>query len=311
MLRNSIRKKNNQSYIIKKTNLPKLAIIGAGSIGQLYYHQISRCKLFDIFFCDTRKNINNVQITNFIQPKRTIRKPAKILALKNISQAQIILITTKTYNLIDVCQDILPYLNPNAEIIILTNGMGIQQQASNLLKGFKVYFATTTNGAIHNKFTSIHKGLGNTYIGKATKCNNFISPLLNLLCNAIPNTKFVRNINLYLLQKLAVNAIINPLTAFYKCKNGELSLKQNEIKILCKELAPIINTLGLPITSDYIFQKVMTIVHITAENYSSMEQDYLYNRQSEIEYILGFVVNIANKHEIEIPNIKTIYAKLS
>lgn len=302
---------NDYEYLRKKNKLPKLAIIGAGSIGQLCYQQIAKHKIFEVFFCDPRKATNKYTSSAFLTKRKRSFRKASLLSLKNIAYADLILITTKAYSLVSVVEKIGPYLKPNAELIFLVNGMGAQEKAKLKVFAHRVYFASTTNGAVHKGFYCEHRGIGQTAIGSSTQKLNIKSRNIKLLCVALKNCKFVDNITPILLQKLTVNAIINPLSAIYHCKNGDLLSHSSEIKALCIEITPIVNRLGLSQSFDTILQNSLKIMQATADNFSSMEQDYLYNRKSEIEYILGFLIAKAKLLNLPSNCLEAVYHKLN
>lgn len=99
------------------------------------------------------------------------------------------------------------------------------------------------------------------------------------------------------LQKLVVNAIINPLTAIFRCKNGQLLESPASLelmKLLLSETGPIVRAL-LPSPSDQfsddnLLDLVRTVAHKTGANTSSMLQDVQAGRRTEIDYINGYVV---------------------
>lgn len=121
------------------------------------------------------------------------------------------------------------------------------------------------------------------------------------------------------LQKLAVNAVINPLSAIFACRNGALFENpriQPLMDILIAEISAIltgiVSTLALsnfgpsnrPSEQDLrewekaretfgypaLRKQVWDVGEMVKENVSSMRQDVLAGRQTEIEYINGFLV---------------------
>lgn len=99
------------------------------------------------------------------------------------------------------------------------------------------------------------------------------------------------------LQKLVVNAVINPLTAIFRCQNGQLVDKPARLalmKLLLRETGPIVRAL-LPgpsdqFSDDNLLDLVLTVAHKTGANTSSMLQDVQAGRRTEIDYINGYIV---------------------
>lgn len=104
------------------------------------------------------------------------------------------------------------------------------------------------------------------------------------------------------LDKLAVNCIINPLTAIFDCTNGEL-LNQFSVtrimRLLLAEVSLVIRSLpeldGVPNKNlRYDPQRLEAMVVVvatrTAKNVSSMLHDVRQHTKTEIDYINGYVV---------------------
>ncbi|KAJ9641360.1 2-dehydropantoate 2-reductase (Ketopantoate reductase) (KPA reductase) (KPR) [Coniosporium tulheliwenetii] len=104
------------------------------------------------------------------------------------------------------------------------------------------------------------------------------------------------------LEKLAINAIINPLTVLLDARNGALLYNYSlsrAMRMLLSEISHIILSLpelrGLPnITARFSPQRLETLVvgvaGKTRENVSSMLADARKGQQTEIEYINGYIV---------------------
>jgi 2-dehydropantoate 2-reductase len=117
-------------------------------------------------------------------------------------------------------------------------------------------------------------------------------------------------------RKLAINAVINPLTVVFDCLNGELFTNPavcRLVDLLVLEISNVIQATlkSQPkaddaITTEFfepeLLQKVVHDVgRRTAKNSSSMRQDRHAGRQTEIDYINGYVASQAKLHDIRCP----------
>ena len=115
------------------------------------------------------------------------------------------------------------------------------------------------------------------------------------------------------LQKLVVNAAINPLTAIFRCRNGQLvdnPAKLAAMKLLLDETGPIVRAL-LPVPSDMfsnqnLLDLALTIARKTGANSSSMLQDVQAGRRTEIDYINGYVVTQGRRLGLPHPHSATV-----
>ena len=96
-----------------------------------------------------------------------------------------------------------------------------------------------------------------------------------------------------LLQKLAVNAIINSLTTLFMVPNGQI-IENPNIKRMALMLTEEIATV-LGFEQPALWNKVTRIAWQTKTNESSMLQDYKNGNETEIESILGYVLKYNNQ----------------
>ena len=64
---------------------------------------------------------------------------------------------------------------------------------------------------------------------------------------------------------------------------------------------------GQPTGSEELLRRVMMVVELTADNYSSMYQDMEQGRETEIEAITGFLLGKAALHGIAVPVNQGLY----
>lgn len=112
-------------------------------------------------------------------------------------------------------------------------------------------------------------------------------------------------------QKLTVNAVINPLTALYQCRNGELldgAEREQAMLTLATEIDQLCSILFPPNNADAstgwradTFARSKAIAEKTAANTSSMCADILAGRSTEIDFINGFLLRAAARNGLTLP----------
>lgn len=126
-------------------------------------------------------------------------------------------------------------------------------------------------------------------------------------------------------RKLAVNAVINPLTAILSCRNGDLFQHPFAVEILdkvCAETSMVYDaqlrdawmreleinpeeveppTLPEALTAESLKEEVRRVAAVTQGNISSMLQDVRRGRKTEIDYINGYLDNSARRLGVETP----------
>jgi len=216
-----------------------------------------------------------------------------------------LLLSTKASATLPALQNIKTRLAKVKNILLLQNGMGQQQQVAEWLAEAspttRLWLGSSTDGAYlkenHDTPHYFYAGLGEVVVGPAET---------SLPASAIklpPHCQPVDNIHQRLFNKLAINAVINPLTALYRCPNGELISNpdyRERFLQLTAEVSRLGNQLQWRLVSDFE-QLVESVAVRTAANRSSTLQDLDAGRATELPWILGYVLEQAQRHNIRVP----------
>lgn len=218
-----------------------------------------------------------------------------------------LLVTTKAYDIREAFATVRPRLREDTQILLLANGMGYVEELRADRLEQPLYCGTTTEGAYRVAQRHIrHAGSGETRIGlpeasKNKKANE--APKHNPHPNwfkhwssAVSNCHWDEGIDEALWLKLVINCAINPLTAINRCPNGALadnSVLAKQVQNLCDEMVPICRALGFETAAGGLHLKVREVISATATNRSSMLQDIEAGRRTEIDYISGHLVRVA------------------
>jgi 2-dehydropantoate 2-reductase len=229
-----------------------------------------------------------------------------------------LIVATKATNTAAAILAVRSRLGSSSTILFTQNGMGIVDEVSRKvfpdLATRPRYLACVTLHGIYSQgpFTSVHAGFGTVAIGRVASQNATVSKdsvqfdLVKAILRApILNARAVSADELIRLQieKLVVNAIINPLTVIFNRRNGELVTNSKILtlmRLLLRETSDVIRSLP-ELRNDPTTQQrfstarlesiVLDVAQRTAKNTSSMLQDVKAGRQTEIDYINGYVVS--------------------
>jgi 2-dehydropantoate 2-reductase len=198
----------------------------------------------------------------------------------------------------------------DAEFIILMNGMANRDILAPLIPSISE--GITSVGIKFSGDGSIElKGMGKTIFeaGISEKLKSFIRSAFQEKGFEI---EFVSAHNFKGQQwmKLIVNSAINPLTAILR-KENEIVLSDNlqeTVRRVVEECVKVASKEGLEIDSVGALDLVRSVASRTAMNTSSMLQDVLKGRKTEINSINGYVVALGKKHSVEVPVNETLYS---
>ncbi|MDO8861426.1 2-dehydropantoate 2-reductase [Haliea sp. E1-2-M8] len=214
-----------------------------------------------------------------------------------------LLVCTKAQDIIPAIAGVAHRLAPDAVVLLLANGLGYQQQVRARWPQLDCFSGSTTEGVFREGRRAIcHAGRGSTLVGqpgRETAPGWFDAWLaLPIQCG------WSRDIDTVLWRKLAINCAINPLTALHGCPNGELA-QRAELAALVGELCAEIRAIGIAAGQEQAVSdlqtQVMAVISATANNRSSMLQDVLAGRETEIDYLTGHLLAQGREHGIEAP----------
>lgn len=286
------------------------AIVGQGAVGLLAASQLAlhQCP----FHLLLRQPQSNSLVLNFRQQQQDF--PLLLNCQRPQQAITLLLLPVKAFSVHSALQQWLPLCAADADIILCHNGMGTLELAKQLLQhGQKLWFASTTHGALKSGPHQLeHTGIGRTVLGPVNDiARNAVAPFM-LINAALGPLEVVSDILPVLWQKLAINAVINPLTALLMVKNGELTKPQyrRQIDQLVAEFCQVALTHGQQFDAHSLTQSILAVAANTAGNYSSMQQDRALQRPDELEFITGFVLNAAAKAGLTLPAHQQLYRQL-
>lgn len=278
-------------------------IIGAGAMGHLWASFLSNQGW------QTRLYARKTQAKRHF----TIRSPLGDFVqeldydiLENWYDADVTIITVKAHQLEALCQQLTHFKIKPRQILLLMNGMGLVEIIAQYLPHSPTLHASTVHGVYLEKDKIIHTGNGITKLGNLSSdytsehFNSLVSQLNEVLPQVYWNNTHQQSMNL----KLVINAIINPLTALLNQPNGCILIDgklNHQAQDLLDELRPLLTRLLPELSMSTIKREVETVAYNTRKNISSMLQDIQNNRQTEIDYINGYLIKQASKYHLKLP----------
>lgn len=195
----------------------------------------------------------------------------------------LIVLTVKAYQTEEAKKAIKKEYN-GEPVITFQNGVGIVS----LLREFDVIPGVTTHGAtLLSPGVVRHAGIGDTYIGEIN--GEITQRILHFAKNFTEcgiKTEVVNDIMERRWIKAAINAVINPITAIFNVPNGIL-VENEDISEMARcvsdEISETLSTRGIHVD---LYSLVMDVAKKTRENKSSMLQDILNGRRTEVDYIV-------------------------
>ncbi|UJF22964.1 ketopantoate reductase family protein [Shewanella sp. OMA3-2] len=290
----------------------KIGVIGAGAIGQLMFNLLSSqinsqadAKVY-LIARELSSDSQTLQFTDLAHSSHNHTITLLGQDSPEVAELDLVIICVKAYQVDELICHFLPRLANHCHIILLHNGMGPHLNVAKHLLNYPkmgLSLATTSHGALkHAQWQVTHTGSGQTTVGHYTG-HQLADSLKDSLTQAIPKLTWHADIITALWQKLIINCAINPLTAIFECKNGQLAQDSfaEHINIIVAECCEVAKADGISLSLAASLEMVYKVINLTANNISSMYQDILQLRKTEIDYISGYVVERAAQHQIAVP----------
>ncbi len=287
----------------------KIIIVGPGAIGCLVAAFLSKTKE-EIWLLDksperaetlSQKGIAIEGISGNWQAQVKVCAQAK-----DIGSADLIIICVKSYNTKDAIKSAESAIGDSTHILTLQNGIGNIEIASEAAGADRVIGGVTNLGATYIDIGKIrHAGNGETVLGRLDgKIPVEMRAIREIFNKAGLPTRISRDIKGLLWSKLIINVGINALTAITRLNNGRLTEFEGTRRILTKavsEALKIAKRKRIKLIYDDPLAKVEAVCEATATNVSSMLQDVLKKKHTEIDFINGVVVRQGQELGIAVP----------
>lgn len=266
-----------------------IQIMGSGALGSLIggLLQISGK---EVVFVAKGKQLEALKkklvITGLIEAELTVKVSEKPV------DAEITFFTVKAYDT-DTAGRILSKVNPGI-VCTLQNGIEVEEILRKHVK--KVIRGVTTYGAnLANYGKVVYAGKGIVYLPKQEEGK----VVAKVLREANFSVEIVDDIEFRVWAKAVVNSVINPLTAICRVRNGFIVENENLWRIakeVAKEGEEMMRKLGYEFNA---VEEVMRVAKMTSNNKSSMLQDVLRGKRTEIDFINGAIAKKCRELGVE------------
>ncbi len=276
-----------------------IIVLGSGAIGSLYGAKLS--KLNDVTLVARQKHINKInndglKIVGIEENVYKLKATAKI---ENIENNTLILLTTKVHDNKKAIDPIKDLIKKDTIILCMQNGLysenivksivgdrclvlrGITNVGATFLEPGKVQFSNLSSTKIEN--SNISEELAENFDKCGLKCS------------------VSENIKQDIWKKLILNCVLNPVSAILRVENGKIADERlNTLKkSIVDECLKVAEKDDVRFDIDFV--KIINDAIKDSRNLSSMHQDVLKGKKTEIDYLNGAVVELGKKYGIKCP----------
>ncbi|MCK9432786.1 MAG: 2-dehydropantoate 2-reductase [Candidatus Omnitrophica bacterium] len=287
----------------------KIVVVGPGAIGCLFAAFLAKSKE-EIWLLDKDKEraakLNETGISLEGESGSWKIKVRTTSCAGEIGKADLILICVKSFHTKQASEEIKPLLEKDTKIITLQNGMGNIETISETAGEDRVIAGVTNEGATLIDTGKVrHAGRGQTIIGTVNgKTPVQMRSIREIFNKSGLECKMTHDIKSLLWSKLVINAGINALSALTRLPNGKLIEYEGTRRILRDTVAEAVRVAKrkrVKLIFDDPLAKAENVCEGTRDNLSSMLQDVLRKKRTEVEFINGVIVRLGQELGIAVP----------
>jgi 2-dehydropantoate 2-reductase len=240
--------------------------------------------------------------------------PVKVQVTLNpedLAGREVIINCVKAYDTLQVAKTLQP-IGQDPYFLTLQNGVGNVEILGKYLPKEKVLAGITSHGATYLGYGRVkYAGQGDTFIGygfseilREPRADTCLQAFADVLTAAGFPTRLVDKVDNLLWSKLLVNVGINALTALTRLPNGKLIEFPGTLAILeeaVREGMLVGKEKGIEFIYEDMPAQVKKVCRLTGPNISSMLQDVLKKKRTEIDFINGVIMKAGRHYQVPVP----------
>ena len=226
--------------------------------------------------------------------------------------ADLVILATKAHQARGAAEGAAGWIG-DAPLLTIQNGLGVAAEVAQALPHATVIAGVTYQAAnLTGEGKVQHVACGETYLGyEGCGPDATVRKAVDLLNEAGLPATAEADMTPVVWGKLLVNAAINPVAALAAVRNGEVAAKpalRAMAEAVAEEGQATANAAGVALPYESAAKAAIDTARETAENRCSMLQDLEAGRMTEIDYLNGAIIHVADQHDVPVPANRTVTA---
>ena len=269
-----------------------IGIVGAGSVGLLIASLLNNQHNITVYTKrDCQKEQLNVNGIKMYDGESIHITNVNVKTITELSNQDLYIICVKQPQIESLLNE-MDNIFTNVPLLFIQNGMTHIESLQ--LSSHPTYIGVFEHGVRRiSDYEIEYNGKGLLRIAKLHGDSHEYHQMIKEIDSEQFPIKLEHDMMKMLLQKLAINSIINSLTTLFMIPNGKI-IENTYINRIAKMFSEEIATI-LAFDKVELWKKVTNIAQKTATNESSMLQDFKNGKETEVESILGYVLQYNNQ----------------
>lgn len=284
-----------------------VCIVGGGAVGSVIAYFLYRSGLRNIpVYYGSQESVREVSKLGGVLVHDIKRGLVQLVPVQPrsvetpVDECFIVFNTVKAYDVESSLGLIDRILSYRGVLIMLQNGFGSLELAEDRFHGrAKVAGGVVYFGAERKARAEVYYHGGDTIlVGCRREVCFELLELSRLLRPSGLELRLVEDIDYYRWLKLALNAVVNPITAITGSRNRILLEKEGVelARMILEEVCRAAEKRGYRLDLDRLMKYVERNIKSVADNVSSMLQDVIAGRKTEIDYINGHIAEVLGEN---------------
>ena len=299
-------------------HLKKIAVMGGGAVGCYYGGMLARAGS-DVTLIGRAQHVDAINRDGLDFEGLQFRERVQMRASTGVAAvagADLVLFCVKSQATEEAARAIAPHLAPQTIVIGLQNGVDnparIAQEVRNPVAASVVYVAAYMAGPGHLK----HTGRGDLVIGNMAPAGSGVSAtqleqIASLFANAGVPCKLSDNVEGDLWGKLLINCAYNPVSALCRARYKRLTGRAETRAVMAdtvREVLAVATASGVRMPPGDWVEIALKLSDAMPEATSSTAQDLARGKQTEIDYLNGYVARRGAELGVPVPVNRTLHA---
>lgn len=296
-----------------------ISIVGAGAMGcrfgVAFADAGAQVWLYDVW----QQHIQNINDSGLIvedgEGGERIMKMNAVDDMGKMPVSDVVVIFTKSMYTRDAITKALPIIGKNTAVLTLQNGLGNIEDIREVTGNHPVIAGVTNYASDLLKPGRVElKGSGITkMMALDGRSGDTAGKLVHMLCGVGHNAQVSDDVLIDIWEKVAFNAALNTTTAITGLTVGGVGSIPESRKILFEissEVVMVANAEGIGASEPHVHEIIKSVFNpqMSGDHKTSMLQDRLLKRSTEIEAVCGRAIEIGRKHGLETPKLECVYA---
>jgi 2-dehydropantoate 2-reductase len=289
---------------------PTVCVLGAGAMGCLLGGKLSEGGL-DVTFVDKWQEHIDAMNSNGLKligtgGERTLKVKATS-DVASLGTFDVVIVQCKATDTTAAMTSAKHLLTKESVAVSFQNGLGNEDMMADVLGGAEqVFGGQTLEGAnmegpgcarIH---TNLESYMGEWRGGSSARCGALCKIFTDAGLKTIENADMKKKIWM----KAIYNCVVSPFSSLSNLAHKDVYCRPDSIPladIVIKEVLAVARAEGLSISEEEGRECLDKVIASNQANKSSMCMDILAKRRTEIDFINGWIVKLASKHNIDVP----------